>query len=264
MQITITTAGTRGDVQPYIALGRGLQQAGHTVRLAAPPRFQAFITNWELDFTPLNYVDYSEEHSEDDEPSEASLRQKITQATVDRFQPILGELLNYTELIPDPTAIIQNYAYRLRSPQDSFLPELNQTCQEAEAIIFAPHLFPIYDVVKKLGVPCFAACVHPLHGTHLFPHPYAPTYLRVGSAYQSVRIPLRRIYNQLTYHFFDHFLWQAIRQPVNQWHQSTLQLPPISQWASPLRRMHQQRVPFLYGYSPSILPRPANWPNWLH
>ncbi len=29
MQITILTVGSRGDVQPFIALGLGLQQAGH-------------------------------------------------------------------------------------------------------------------------------------------------------------------------------------------------------------------------------------------
>ncbi|MBL8165489.1 MAG: glycosyltransferase, partial [Anaerolineae bacterium] len=29
MQITILAAGSRGDVQPYIALARGLNAAGH-------------------------------------------------------------------------------------------------------------------------------------------------------------------------------------------------------------------------------------------
>lgn len=36
MRITTLTYGSRGDVQPYIAVGRGLQRAGHQVRLAAP------------------------------------------------------------------------------------------------------------------------------------------------------------------------------------------------------------------------------------
>ena len=37
MNITILTHGTRGDVQPFVALALGLQKAGHRVRLAAPP-----------------------------------------------------------------------------------------------------------------------------------------------------------------------------------------------------------------------------------
>jgi UDP:flavonoid glycosyltransferase YjiC (YdhE family) len=35
MRITLHAAGTRGDVQSAIALGLGLKEAGHDVRLAA-------------------------------------------------------------------------------------------------------------------------------------------------------------------------------------------------------------------------------------
>ncbi len=33
MQVAILTIGTRGDIQPYIALGRGLQAAGYEVKV---------------------------------------------------------------------------------------------------------------------------------------------------------------------------------------------------------------------------------------
>lgn len=33
MRIAIIAPGSRGDVQPYLALGKGLKQAGHVVRL---------------------------------------------------------------------------------------------------------------------------------------------------------------------------------------------------------------------------------------
>src|SRR3990170_4968844 len=36
MQITILTFGSRGDVEPFIALAKGLVRSGHGVRLAAP------------------------------------------------------------------------------------------------------------------------------------------------------------------------------------------------------------------------------------
>ena len=38
MRVTITTSGSRGDVQPYVALGVGLARAGHEVTLTARPR----------------------------------------------------------------------------------------------------------------------------------------------------------------------------------------------------------------------------------
>ena len=43
MKITIVTMGTRGDVQPYLALAKGLMQRGHDVLLSAPVNFDGWI-----------------------------------------------------------------------------------------------------------------------------------------------------------------------------------------------------------------------------
>src|SRR5512138_636849 len=53
MKITILTYGTRGDVQPLVALALGLQNAGHTVRLAAPHRFSELGAQYRIPFAPL-------------------------------------------------------------------------------------------------------------------------------------------------------------------------------------------------------------------
>lgn len=53
MRLTLLTYGSRGDVQPYVALGVRLQAAGHQVRLACPARFADFVTENGLDFYPL-------------------------------------------------------------------------------------------------------------------------------------------------------------------------------------------------------------------
>lgn len=54
MDITILTLGTRGDVQPYVALGLGLIRAGHAVFLATDAGFESFVTNHGLAFAPLH------------------------------------------------------------------------------------------------------------------------------------------------------------------------------------------------------------------
>ena len=41
MQVAIITIGTRGDIQPYIALGQGLQAAGYEVKVVT---FLAWIS----------------------------------------------------------------------------------------------------------------------------------------------------------------------------------------------------------------------------
>ncbi len=53
MKITILTYGSRGDIQPFIALGRGLQKNGHQVKLAAPHRFANFVAQHNIPFAPL-------------------------------------------------------------------------------------------------------------------------------------------------------------------------------------------------------------------
>lgn len=53
MKITILTYGSRGDVQPFLALAVGLQKAGHRVTLAGPHRFADLVTQSSIPFTPL-------------------------------------------------------------------------------------------------------------------------------------------------------------------------------------------------------------------
>jgi sterol 3beta-glucosyltransferase len=53
MRVAIHTLGTRGDVQPYVALARGLIRAGHVVSLAAPAQFEDFVGSYGVDFASL-------------------------------------------------------------------------------------------------------------------------------------------------------------------------------------------------------------------
>lgn len=53
MNIGIFTYGTRGDVQPYIALALGLMQKGHRVIIAAPENFKELVEGYGVSFHPL-------------------------------------------------------------------------------------------------------------------------------------------------------------------------------------------------------------------
>jgi len=53
MRVTMLTLGSRGDVQPFIAFGLGLERAGHAVRVATYPRLEHFVTGQGLEFAPL-------------------------------------------------------------------------------------------------------------------------------------------------------------------------------------------------------------------
>ena len=54
MRITLLALGSRGDVQPFMALALGLQKTGrHKVRFAAPDNFGSLAREYNLNFSPL-------------------------------------------------------------------------------------------------------------------------------------------------------------------------------------------------------------------
>ncbi|WP_309086187.1 glycosyltransferase [Chelativorans sp.] len=53
MRFAIETLGTRGDVQPYLALAMGLMARGHEVQLAAPVQFTDMAAEYGVPFAGL-------------------------------------------------------------------------------------------------------------------------------------------------------------------------------------------------------------------
>ena len=52
-RIAIIATGSRGDVQPYVALGKGLLQDGHDVRILTHQNFESLVQSHGLDFRPV-------------------------------------------------------------------------------------------------------------------------------------------------------------------------------------------------------------------
>lgn len=50
LHFTCITIGTRGDVQPYIALCKGLQKEGHRCRIATHDEFKDWIEQHGIEF----------------------------------------------------------------------------------------------------------------------------------------------------------------------------------------------------------------------
>ena len=53
MNFSIIAVGSRGDLQPYVALGVGLQKAGHQVQIVADELYKEFILDRNLSFAPI-------------------------------------------------------------------------------------------------------------------------------------------------------------------------------------------------------------------
>ncbi|MCW5979894.1 MAG: glycosyltransferase family 1 protein [Bryobacteraceae bacterium] len=59
MRVLLAPIGTRGDVQPLVALGLALRERGHDVVLGAPANFDSFAASFGLPFTAIA-PDYSQ------------------------------------------------------------------------------------------------------------------------------------------------------------------------------------------------------------
>ena len=109
MNITILTYGSRGDVQPFLPLSLGLMKNGHSVKLAAPSRFEELVEGYGIQFFPLP-----------GEPEDLSQRLndvgfnfiKMVQEMMDHAVEIGLEMLQKTnEACADADLIIHTFAH---------------------------------------------------------------------------------------------------------------------------------------------------------
>lgn len=63
----------------------------------------------------------------------------------------------------------------------------------------------------------------------------------------------------MTYTMFDQVFWRAISGQVNRWRRNVLGLD-----ATTFDKMEQHKVPFLYNFSPTVVPPPLDWTEWIH
>lgn len=95
MRVSIHTLGTRGDVQPYVALAVGLQRAGHRVLLAAPAQFSDFAASHGIGFAalPAEFLQLM-----NDPEFKAAAARGVGPGSIlkllKRFKPMMGGLLD--------------------------------------------------------------------------------------------------------------------------------------------------------------------------
>jgi sterol 3beta-glucosyltransferase len=143
----------------------------------------------------------------------------------------------------------------LRRPNEQGREELNrlwEACQGTDAVVFPPLAATVYHVVERLGLPCCVTWLHPQYPTRFLPSPIGLPPLPLGKAY-----------NLLTHAFMQALFWLPCRSWVNRWRTEVLGLRPVSLWG-PLRLMRTRRVPMLFGFTPQLVPRPKDWPEWMH
>jgi len=82
MKISMVASGSRGDVQPYIALGQGLKYAGYTVRVLTSDDFETLVTDAGLAFGSMG--------QSIETPLQSDAWRKVTESG--NFVAILGKM----------------------------------------------------------------------------------------------------------------------------------------------------------------------------
>ncbi len=220
MRITIVANGSRGDVQPFVALGVGLRAAGYDVTLATATPFGAAVAERGLPWADL----------------EADPRAIL--------QDELGHA--WLEAGHNPVAFFTRLRPIAAPAMERFFDATLRACEGADAVVFSPLGVPAWHVAEARGTPAVLATLIPQVPTATIPHPLAPA------------LPLGRAWNRLSWRFVDQLAWRMFRAPTNQWREA-LGLRPLP-LRGPFRELTAPGELVLGAFSRHVAPRPADWP----
>lgn len=223
-KITCLTIGTRGDVQPFIALCKQLQLHGHQCTIATHDEYKQWIESHHIQFRHVG-----------GNPSE------LMKLCVDNGMFSLR--------------FLREASLTFRAWIDDLLLTAWEACQGSDVLIASPVSMAGAHIAERLKIPYWTAFPMPWTRTRSFPHPFASTGAAAG---EPLSIGTSGVFNAMTWVLMEHVLWRGIQGQVNRWRVQTLKLQPTSSgdW--------EKRVPCLYAFSPSVVPPPPDWPGWIH
>lgn len=238
MRICILTFDSRGNIQPLIPLGHKLQQRGFSIRFVAHARFESLIQDNGLEFASIPDLPRDAETGPDEV---ASLGTKL------RFAKNMA--LSLVGAPQDGDKRINKWTDYQNSVFDAYW----DVCQDADAIILT--LTSLWGMMfaEKLNVPSFTTGIFPTTPTKEFPH-FITSYLHPN------RVRWGATLNRFSYSIIEragwsYFLRMARRTGIRE----RLELPALPKKSRDYKPLHS--TPMLYGISPSVLPRPDDWPQ---
>ncbi|KAL5776625.1 hypothetical protein ACOSP7_009551 [Xanthoceras sorbifolium] len=221
LHIAMLVVGTRGDVQPFLAIAKRLQEFGHHVRLATHANFSTFVRSAGVGFFPLG-----------GDP-----------------RVLAGYMARNKGLIPSGPGEISIQRKQLKAIIESLLPACTGPDMEtgmpfrAQAIIANPPAYGHAHVAEALGVPLHIFFTMPWTPTYEFPHPLA-------------RVPQSAGY-WLSYILVDLLIWWGIRSYINDFRKRKLNLPSIAYFSTYNGSI--SHLPTGYMWSPHLVPKPSDW-----
>jgi sterol 3beta-glucosyltransferase len=186
MVFTILTTGSRGDIQPYLALGMALKKEGHKVRIAAFENYESFVRNFGLDYYPIK-----------GDVSIIASSESVREMKADNP---FNVFLSFNKL--------KSFVFDLQ--KDFF-----NACEGSDAILYHPGAAIGYFAAKYFKIPSILATPFPMTPTKEYPALIFYNSPRFGKQY-----------NLLTHKIFEKIMWFASGSPVKQFWKQEFASPP--------------------------------------
>jgi len=222
MHVTIMAVGSRGDVQPFVALGVGLRGTGQTVRIATHDIHAPLVLENGFEFAAIR-----------GNPKEL-------------MESLAGQA--WLESGRNPISFWRRFRKLTGETVEEGLADAVRACRGTEGVIFTFFGSAGYHVAEKMGIPHVMGLLQPFTRTRAFPCTAFPP------------LPLGGAYNRWSYILAEEMAWQTGRDWVNRWRQDSLGLEPMPRWRA-FSRFYSGNEPFLYGFSEHVIPRPVDWPE---
>ena len=244
LNIVIMVIGSRGDIQPFLKIGKLLKEDhGHRVRIATHPAFKDFIEkDIGLEFFSIG-----------GDPAELMAFMVKNPGLIPSISTIrAGEIGRKRESMYE---MFQGFWRACICPIDDTSDGLavhkvaHARPFVADAIIANPPSFAHIHCAERLGVPLHIMFTFPYTPTQHFPHPLANI--------QSSNVEAKYT-NFMSYPLVEMMTWQGLGDLVNRFRVSTLGLEPVSTIWSP-GQLYRLKVPHTYMWSPGLIPKPDDW-----
>ncbi|HRF48838.1 MAG TPA: glycosyltransferase [Anaerolineales bacterium] len=224
MPIVLLAAGTRGDVQPYVALGAALRNAGQRVRVATFAAFRALVEDAGLEHYPLlgDVVGIA---------GSDAIRHAI-----EADNP-LKVLLSFNQLGRLAAGLNAGFV---------------AACADATAVVYHPGAAIGRFIAADRGLPGILATPFPMTRTGAYPALVFYAGPRLG-----------RAYNQLTHRAFEAIMWTAAGGSVRAYWRKAFGRDPDA-FGNPFGRAPTPTTPTLVGCSRHVFPHPGDWPAHVH
>ena len=221
MKIAMIAPGSRGDVQPYAALGKGLDAAGHQVRILTHENFEGFIRRHGLAYWPLR--GNVQEVAESEEMRE--LLEKGNFLKIASFQ-----------------------ANAAKEAAIAWAEDGVAACDGMDLLMAGiGGLYIGISLAEKLNLPLLQA--------HFIP--FTPTEEFLGALFSQTPLSLGFM-NYLSHHITRQIMWQGFRVADKVVREEVLGVKPAP-FRGPYHSSALEGMPVLYGFSPSVIPKPADW-----